>query len=108
MKASDYKTFIPGSGDTISISTSEIAALNAVVEERATPQQAKMAMEWVMREGCRMNDMSFHLGGLDGQRASDFAEGRKWPGYMIRRVITEMSMHAAVAEDRASHAKRQK
>lgn len=69
------------------ISVSEIAALAACVDGKASPSQAKLAMEWVMREGCRMTDLSFQLGGDDGRRASDFAEGRKWPGHMIRAAL---------------------
>lgn len=100
-----YSDLIPGSGESIEISVAEVAALNAVVDGRSTPDQAKLAIEWVMREACRINDLSFKLGGLDGQRASDFASGRQYVGYMIRRAISPefYRTRSGVAEDRARH-----
>lgn len=81
MRATDPK-IIPAS-----ITSIEIAALLAVRDEKATPSQAKLAMDWVMREACRINDMAFQLGGEDGRRASDFASGRQWPGFLIRAAM---------------------
>ena len=37
------------------INVSEIAALNACADGKASPSQAKLALEWVMREACRVH-----------------------------------------------------
>jgi hypothetical protein len=59
----------------------------AVVNGQASPQQAKSAMEWVMREAARVQDQPFMLGGEDGRRATDFAAGRMYTGHLIRQLI---------------------
>lgn len=69
------------------ITSIEIAALLAIRDEKATPSQAKIGLDWVMREAARMNDMAFQLGGEDGRRASDFADGRHWVGHLIRAAM---------------------
>lgn len=91
MRATD--TFIvPGI-----LSASEIAALNACVDGKASPSQAKLALEWVMREACRVHDLSFQLGGEDGRRASDFSEGRRWVGKMIHAALQPETHKRAAA-----------
>lgn len=59
----------------------------AVLDKRATPQQAKSAVEWIMREAARVQDQPFMLGGEDGRRATDFAAGRMYVGHLIRQLV---------------------
>lgn len=65
----------------------DIAAMQACVRGNASPQQAKRAIDWVMAEAARVHDMSFQLGGEEGRRLTDFAEGRRYVGHQIRRLL---------------------
>jgi hypothetical protein len=108
MKRAAYKDFIPGVGDNIQISKGEIAAINAVVDGRATPDQAKIAFEWMLREACQLGQAVMVLGGEDGRRATDHLLGRQYAGQMVRRVISpefyqRRSGGNPVAEDKALH-----
>lgn len=79
----------------------------AVVGGTATPQQAKAAMDWVMREAARVADLAFQLGGEDGRRASDFAEGRQYVGHQIRRLLQPATRKIAEKGDSQSMDDRQ-
>lgn len=110
MKQAEYQQFVPGSGDTLRdrITSPEIVAINAVVDGRATPEQAKMAFEWVMREACQYGRTAMVLGGMDGQRATDHLLGRQYVAQLIHRVISpdffvRRRGGNPVAEDRALH-----
>jgi hypothetical protein len=79
------------------ITVDEVTAVNACVDGKATPQQAKLAIDWIMREAARVPDLSFQLGGEDGRRASDFAEGRRYVGHLIRQMLHPKTMELARA-----------
>ena len=51
-----------------------------------------------MREAARIHDMTFQLGGEDGRRASDFADGRRYVGQQIIRLI-QPATRRAVQDD---------
>ncbi len=65
----------------------DIAAMVACVNGNATPQQAKHAIDWIMREAARVHDLSFQFGGEEGRRLTDFAEGRRYVGAQVRRLL---------------------
>lgn len=73
----------------------------AVVSGQAKPEQAKAAMEWVMREAARVSDMPFMLGGEDGRRATDFAAGRQYVGHLIREVMQPATLERIRRERKA-------
>jgi hypothetical protein len=81
------------------ITTADCDAMIAVVGGVASPQQAKHALDWVMREAARVPDMSFQLGGEDGRRATDFAEGRRYVGLQIRRLLQPATRASAIPSD---------
>lgn len=86
MLRSPLKKADPGIVEPV-ITAADCDAMVAVVSGVASPQQAKHAMDWVMREGARIHDMTFMLGGEDGRRASDFADGRRYVGQQIVRLL---------------------
>lgn len=85
-KRAAIKRIAPGIIDP-AISELDIAAMVACVNGNATPMQAKHAIDWIMREAARVHDLSFQFGGDEGRRLTDFAEGRRYVGMQIRRLL---------------------
>lgn len=79
------------------ITVDAVTAIVACVDGKATPQQAKLALDWIMGEAARVPDLSFQLGGEDGRRATDFAEGRRYVGHLIRQMLHPKTMELARA-----------
>ena len=73
----------------------DVIAVIACINGKATPEQAQVAIDWVMREAARVPDLSFQLGGEDGRRASDFADGRRYVGLLIREMLDPETMRRA-------------
>lgn len=79
----------------------EVHAVRACIVGVASPGQAKLAFDWVMREAAKVNDLSFQDGGIEAQRATDFAEGRRFVGALIREMGEPMTLDLAQAKDEA-------
>ncbi len=77
------------------ITEGDVVAIIACVDGIATPLQAKQAIDWIMGEAARVPDLSFQLGGEDGRRATDFAEGRRYVGHLIRQMLMPATLEAA-------------
>lgn len=71
------------------LTLTEATALAACVDMKATPEQAKVAIDWIMREACQfLRPLPMVGGGIDGQRAVDFAIGRQYPAHLIRHALS--------------------
>lgn len=92
-KKAAIKRIEPGIIDP-EITELDIVAMTACVNGKATPRQAKHAIDWVMREAARVHDMSFQFGGEEGRRLTDFAEGRRYVGSQIRRLLQPETLRA--------------
>ncbi len=64
----------------------EVAALQALRRGEATPDQQLRALECIIGKISDRNGMSFRPGGLDGDRDTAFAEGRRFVGNQIVRL----------------------
>lgn len=60
-----------------------VTALQALAGGRASEEQQKKVLDWIINEAAATYDLPFRLGGIDGQRASDFACGRAFVGNRI-------------------------
>lgn len=69
------------------IDAADIFALQALANGNANAVQQKRALEFVVSGLAEEHRMSFYPGGDDGRRASDFAEGKRWVGSQIRRIL---------------------
>jgi hypothetical protein len=58
----------------------EISAIKAMAASHPA------AFELLLIKVCRVDNISMTAGGLDGQRATDFAEGRRWVGNTLRMI----------------------
>lgn len=64
----------------------EVYAIKAVNAGSATDVQQRTAMEAIIKKLCGTYEVSFHLGGQEGARLTDFAEGKRWVGKAIIRT----------------------
>jgi hypothetical protein len=64
----------------------EIRAVKAVASGHASEPQQTTAMRVITEKFCAVYDQSFRPG-IDGHRATDFAEGKRWVGNRIIHTI---------------------
>lgn len=69
------------------IENADIFALQALERGTANAAQQQRAIIFFERRLCATDRMSFYPGGEDGKRASDFAEGKRWVGTQLRRLL---------------------
>lgn len=65
----------------------DAAALQALQHGTASPDQQKRALRWIIEMGAGTYDMSFRPGGDDGRRDTDFAEGRRFVGLQVVKLL---------------------
>lgn len=74
--------------DRVDLSNTEVASIRAVSEGVADPEQQRVAYKAIIHKLCAVDRASFTiLGGDEGRRATDFAEGKRWVGNTIRFQI---------------------
>lgn len=59
-------------------------ALKALSNGEAEPQQQQRALRWIVHNVCRLNRLSYQP---DSDRATAFAEGRRFVGLQVMRLI---------------------
>lgn len=64
----------------------DVYAVQAVYNGRATPEQQRRALDFVMKDVCGINRSTF-VPGPDG-RASDLAQGKQLVGHIIASLLT--------------------
>jgi hypothetical protein len=65
----------------------DIYAVQALFAGTASDGQQKRAVKWILEEACKMRDLPWVAGGLEGQRATDFANGRRFAGHQILKLF---------------------
>lgn len=65
----------------------DVASIQACVKGEATPAQQKHAIDYIINQCCNTYDLSFRPGGEVGRRDTDFAEGRRFVGLQIVKMI---------------------
>jgi hypothetical protein len=73
----------------------DVYALQALERGQANAAQQQRAIAFVVYELCAVDRMSFYPGAEDGRRASDFAEGKRWVGCYLRRILKLRPDHRA-------------
>lgn len=64
----------------------DVVALQALARGEATPDQQIRGMEYILKTISDRNGMSFRPGGLEGDRDTAFAEGRRFVGNQIVKL----------------------
>lgn len=63
-------------------------SLQALAQGIADEDQQKRALRWVVNNAGIINRSTYQPGGLDGERDSIFAQGRRFVGIQVMRLIT--------------------
>lgn len=80
--ASDHGPWIPPQW-----AKADAASLQALQFGRATAEQQKRALDWIVKAAAGAYDMSYRPGAEDGRRDTDFAEGRRFVGLQIVKLL---------------------
>lgn len=67
--------------DLVELELHELSAIKAI----ATQHPAGFAV--IVEKICGVDLMSYAAGGVEGQRATDFAEGKRWVGNTLRAIM---------------------
>jgi hypothetical protein len=65
----------------------DATALKALQFGEANPDQQKRALKWIIENAANTYDLSFRPGGEEGRRNTDFAEGRRFVGLEIVKLL---------------------
>lgn len=65
----------------------DVYAVQALFRGVANDGQQKRALQWILEHACKVKDLPWVAGGLEGQRATDFANGRKFAGHQILKML---------------------
>lgn len=65
----------------------DAAAIQALNRGNATPEQQKRGIAWIIEKASGTYDTSYREGAVDAERATIFAEGRRFVGNLIIGVI---------------------
>ena len=64
----------------------EVAAIKALEAGNATPEMQRRALKWIIETVAGYYDLSFRPG-EDGRRETDFAEGKRFVGAQIVKMV---------------------
>lgn len=68
----------------------DIGTIKALHAGRASEQQQQHALRLIVEKMAGTYDLSFRPGGIEGQRATDFAEGRRFVGLQLVKLINHV------------------
>lgn len=68
------------------LTTPDIVALQALEQGVADQHQQRHAWQVIRETLCGCERMTFWPGGLEGERATSFAEGKRWVAAQLRRI----------------------
>lgn len=64
----------------------DASAIQGLANGTASPDQQKRALKWIIEQAASLYDMSYRPG-EDGRRDTDFAEGRRFVGSQVVKLI---------------------
>lgn len=64
----------------------DVSAIQALVAGTATKEQQRRALDWVINQAAGTYDLSFRPGD-EGRRDTDFAEGRRFVGLQLVKLL---------------------
>lgn len=75
----------------------DATALKALQAGTADADQQQRALGWILNEGCRIKDVTFQP---DSDRTSAFAEGRRFVGLQIAKLLSVSTRDLLLQEQR--------
>jgi hypothetical protein len=79
-----------------------IMAVRAFADGVANAGQQTTVWNWLLHAVCQVEGMSYRAGGIDAQRATDFAEGKRYCANQLRKMLNPVVLEA----ERQSQAKK--
>lgn len=76
-----------------------VAAIKAMAEGKARPDQQVRVLNFLLQDLCRTYDLSFRPDDMGGDRETAFAEGRRFVGLQLRRVLDTPFVQLVGRED---------
>lgn len=73
----------PGDPLIVPMSRDDVYAIQALAAGEANPGQQRRALDYIINTLCGTYDLSYRPGGGDGDRATCFAEGRRFAGLKL-------------------------
>lgn len=70
----------------------DVSAVQALANGNASPEQQRRALAWIVEMAAGYYDLSFRPG-VDGQRDTDFAEGKRFVGAQVVK-LTKLNIAA--------------
>ena len=77
----------------------QAGAIQALARGDAAPHQQQLALKWIVETVCGYYDISFRPGGLEGERESNFAEGKRHVGAQVVKM-TRLNLSRLKKEER--------
>jgi hypothetical protein len=71
-----------------------VYAVRAFMEGKASESQQITVRDWILHVVCQVEGMAFTLGGEDGRRLTDFADGKRYCGNQIRKMSNPITLEA--------------
>ena len=65
----------------------DASAMQALARGEASPEQQRRALKWIVETGSGTYDVSYRPGGEEGRRDTDFAEGRRFVGLQLVKLL---------------------
>lgn len=69
------------------VNKADVVAIKALAAGEATPEQQKRALEAITGRIACADDMSFRADDHGGTRETDFAEGKRYVGLQVRKLV---------------------
>lgn len=76
----------------------DVLAIRACIAGKASEEQQRRAMDWIMAQACKVHDLSYQPG--EQPFATTFAEGRRYPATLIRAMLTPEALAVGIANDK--------
>lgn len=76
----------------------DVYAIRALYEGKASEEQQRRAFEWIVRHACQIYELSYRPGADEGDRATAFAEGRRFAGLQISKLLSPEVLKAVTAK----------
>lgn len=65
----------------------DVSALQALEKGTANADQQRRALAWIVNVAAARDEMSYRPGAEDGRRDTDFAEGRRFVGNQVVKLL---------------------
>lgn len=83
----------------------DVLAVRACIAGKASDEQQRRCMDWIMAEASRVQDLSYQPG--EQALATAFAEGRRYVGTQIRAMLDPLALAIAIEADKKPEPKLQ-